>query len=53
MANLRIAQTLFLLGPTQNKFKRFYLGLKFLSDLVKEVEAPSPPGYATAYTVGP
>ena len=51
MANLKIAQTLLLLGPAQNRFKRLYLGLKFLSDLAKGVIAPSSPGCATAYTV--
>ena len=52
MANLRIAQPLLLSGPTQNRFKRLYFWLKFLRDLVKMVVASSPPGCATAYTVG-
>ena len=49
MASLTFAQTLFSLGPTQNKFKRLYVGLL---DLAKGVVAPSPPDCATAYTVG-
>ena len=52
MANLRIAQPLLLSCSTQNRFKRLYFWLKFLSDLVKGVVAPSPAGCATAYTVG-
>ena len=52
MANLRIAQPLLLLGPTQNRFKLLYFLLRFLSDLAEGVVAPSPPGCATAYTVG-
>ena len=51
MANLRIAQPLLLSGPTQNRFKRLYFLLKFLSDLAKEFVAPSPASCATAYTV--
>ena len=42
MANLRIAQTLLLSGPTQNRFKRLYFGLKFLSDLGKVDSIPQP-----------
>ena len=55
MANLRIAQALLISCPTQNRFKRLYFWLKFLSDLDKGgwgVVPPSPPGCATAYTVG-
>ena len=51
MANLRIAQTLLLSGLTQNRLKRLYFVLKFLSDLAEGVVAPSPPACATAYTV--
>ena len=51
MTNLRIAQPLLLSGPTQNRFKRLYFWLKFLSDLPKGVVAPSPPGCAYANTV--
>ena len=52
MANLTIAQPLLLSGPTQNRFKRLYFWLKFLSDLAKGGCSPSPPGCATAYTLG-
>ena len=52
MANLRIAHPFLLSGPTQNRFKRLYFWLKFLSDLAKGVVAPSPPVCTTAYTVG-
>ena len=52
MANLRTALTLLLSGPTQNRFKRLYFGLKFLSDMAKGSCSPQPPACATAYTVG-
>ena len=52
MANLRTAQPLLLSGPTQNRFKRLYFWLKFLSDLAKRVVAPSPGGCATGHTLG-
>ena len=42
MAKLRIAQPLLLSGPTQNRFKRLYFWLKFLSDLAKGGYRPQP-----------
>ena len=52
MANVTIAQPLLLSCPTQNRFKRLYFWLKFLSDLAKGFVAPSPRGCAITYTVG-
>ena len=42
MANLKIAQPLLLSGPIQNRLKRLYFWLKFLSDLAKEGCSPQP-----------
>ena len=40
IANLKITQLLVLSGATQNRFKRLYFWIKFLSDLAKGVVAP-------------